>query len=104
MSEAACAVDDLAPGETLVVTLGGRAVTLVRDLEGAFHALDDACPHVGWPLHKGSVHPEAVIECSLHHGLWCLRTGEPRRYPARTPATVHTVEVRDGQVWVTLSA
>lgn len=98
------AVDDLSPGTILVLPpedtgLHGP-VTLVRDLDGEFHALEDSCPHVGASFGRGVVHEDAVIECPLHHGLWCLRTGGAVRYPARTPAKIHRVEVREGSVWL----
>lgn len=94
------AVEDLSPGSTLLLTDFQPPVTLVRDLAGDFHAIDDACPHVGASLVRGVIHEDAVIECPLHHGLWCLRTGEAKKYPARVPATIHHVEVRDGGVWL----
>ncbi|MDO5512077.1 Rieske 2Fe-2S domain-containing protein [Corynebacterium sp.] len=89
-------VDDLSPGSTKLVDDG---LLLVRDLSGEFHLIADRCPHVGWSLSGGSLHDDAVIECPLHHGLWCLRDGEPVRYPARVPMTVYPVTVRDGRVY-----
>lgn len=89
-------VDDIAPGSTRPFDDG---LLLVRDLAGDFHLIEDRCPHVGWSLATGTLHEDAVIECPLHHGLWCLRTGDPQRYPARVPMTVHPVTVRDGRVY-----
>lgn len=98
------AVEELSPGSIRVFppeeTGLDEAVTLVRDLDGRFHALEDSCPHVGASFSRGVVHPDAVIECPLHHGLWCLRTGDAVRYPARTPAKILPLEVREGGVWV----
>lgn len=98
------AVDELSPGTIRVFpredTGLGAPLALVRDLNGEFHAVEDACPHVGASFGRGVVHPDAVIECPLHHGLWCLRSGDAVRYPARTPAKIRRVEVREGGVWV----
>lgn len=100
----AAAVDDLSPGSLRLLppedTGLAVPVTLVRDLDGEFHAIGDSCPHVGASLARGVVHGDAVIECPLHHGLWCLRTGEAVRYPARTPAEIYRLEVREGAVWL----
>lgn len=90
-------VHDVAPGATLLLDDG---LLLIRDLDGDFHVTEDRCPHVGWSLRTGTVHPDAVLECPLHHGLWCLRSGEPLRYPARRPARMYPVEVRDGRVYL----
>ena len=88
-------VHDIAPGATLPLDDG---LLLVRDLAGGFHVIEDRCPHVGWSLKTATLHADAVIECPLHHGLWCLRSGDPVKYPARVPMTVHQVEVRDERV------
>lgn len=62
-----------------------------------FYAIDDACTHVG-ASHFRSTIKDGVLECWLHKGQFCLESGEPVRYPARKPARVHKVEVKDGIV------
>lgn len=55
----------------------------------AVHALDDRCPHQGYPLSQGSVR-DGVLTCEWHNWKFdlqtggCLFGGEPvRRYPTR---------------------
>lgn len=42
--------------------------------EGAAFALDDRCPHMGFPLAKGSVR-DGILTCHWHHGRFDLRSG-----------------------------
>src|SRR5262249_38975350 len=61
------------------------------------HAIDDRCPHQGYPLSQGSVR-DGVLTCDWHNWKFDLATGgctfggEPvRRYPTR---------VEDGRVYL----
>ena len=42
--------------------------------EGKVFALDNRCPHMGFPLNKGSLQ-EGIITCHWHHGRFDLRSG-----------------------------
>ncbi|PRQ06598.1 Rieske (2Fe-2S) protein [Enhygromyxa salina] len=65
------------------------------------HAVDNRCPHEGYPLSQGSVDDACVLTCNWHNWKFDLATGtnlyggdDVRTYP---------VQVRDGAVWVDLS-
>ena len=45
----------------LKVVQVGHAPVLVLFHEGSFHALDNRCPHMGFPLSKGDVHITALM-------------------------------------------
>lgn len=95
---------------------GARTVTVIESVKGSvsagfgaprdisvfregerFYAMDDACTHVG-ASHSKSMVKDGVIECWLHKGQFSLESGEPVRYPARKPARVYKVAVKDGVV------
>jgi nitrite reductase/ring-hydroxylating ferredoxin subunit len=42
--------------------------------EGKLFALDNRCPHMGFPLSKGSVQ-EGILTCHWHHARFDLRSG-----------------------------
>jgi nitrite reductase/ring-hydroxylating ferredoxin subunit len=42
--------------------------------EGKAFALDNRCPHMGFPLNKGSIQ-EGILTCHWHHGRFDLRSG-----------------------------
>jgi nitrite reductase/ring-hydroxylating ferredoxin subunit len=85
----------------LVAAAGGQTVCLFADGD-EIHAVDNRCPHMGFPLHRGTV-DEGVLTCHWHHARFDLCTGgtfdqwadELRRFP---------VEVRDGEVYVDVAA
>jgi phenylpropionate dioxygenase-like ring-hydroxylating dioxygenase large terminal subunit len=55
----------LKPGEILPVTIWQEAIAVYRDARGQLHALEDACPHKGVALHKGTVQG-SHLTCGYH--------------------------------------
>ena len=43
---------------------------------------------------------DGEVACWLHHGKFCLATGEATLYPARRALNTFPVEVRGGAVWL----
>ncbi|MGD7002575.1 Rieske (2Fe-2S) protein [Corynebacterium halotolerans] len=95
-------VADIAPGTATVITpeVSGHPtpIALFHTADG-FHAVDDTCTHLGASLARSKV-VDGEVDCWLHHGRFCLRTGEATYYPARNPLQVFPVEVRDDEVWL----
>ncbi|WP_181795182.1 non-heme iron oxygenase ferredoxin subunit [Streptomyces sp. WELS2] len=79
---------------------GADSIAVFKD-EGQYHALDDTCPHANASLSEGWVE-DGEVECPLHGGRFCLRTGEATAMPATGTARTYPVEVRDGRVWLVL--
>ncbi|MFB6173849.1 MAG: Rieske (2Fe-2S) protein [Halobacteriales archaeon] len=80
-----------------VVTAEGRSIGLFYH-EGEVHAVDNRCPHMGFPLTEGSVE-DGILTCHWHHArfeLSCGDTFDPFADDVRT----FPVEVRDGEVYV----
>ena len=65
--------------------------------EGKIHAIEDLCPHLGFPLSEGLVQ-EGEIICGWHGWQICLEDGSCRREKQR--AIVFPVELRGEEVWV----
>jgi nitrite reductase/ring-hydroxylating ferredoxin subunit len=71
----------------LVVHLDGHTLCLLADGEEV-HAVDNRCPHMGFPLHRGTV-CDGILTCHWHHARFDLSTGgtfdqwadELRRFP-----------------------
>jgi nitrite reductase/ring-hydroxylating ferredoxin subunit len=59
----------------LCVRVGGREVGLYRVGE-RIYAMDNLCPHAGFPLNEGRVEGR-VIECAAHGWPFDLETGLP---------------------------
>jgi nitrite reductase/ring-hydroxylating ferredoxin subunit len=84
--------------EGVMVVRGERCPLLVVYDEGRIVALDDRCPHMGFPLHRGSV-KDNVLTCHWHHARFDIASGCTFDLWADDIPTA-AVEVRDGEVWV----
>jgi nitrite reductase (NADH) small subunit/3-phenylpropionate/trans-cinnamate dioxygenase ferredoxin subunit len=94
-------VASLPPGEGRSVQVGRRCFAL-WNVDGVFHALDDACPHKGAPLGAGTLH-EGTVFCPLHGWAFDVRTGACHGNPRKAVQT-HATRVADGQVWLAVPA
>ena len=82
----------------MVVVRGTRCPLLVVYDDGKVFALDNRCPHLGFPLHRGSVE-DGILTCHWHHARFDLASGCTFDLWADDVPTA-AVEVRDGVVWV----
>lgn len=97
-----CGISDLSTEKGYRVTSVSPALAVFLTEDGAVHVLDDSCTHQNAALSEGWV-DDCVVECPLHMSRFDLRTGAVDAPPAELPVRVHTVEIVDGEVWVTLS-
>ena len=81
---------------------GGPVPIVVFHSDGNLHAVDNRCPHMGFPLHRGTVE-DGILTCHWHHARFDLKSGCTFDLFA-DDATVYPVEVRDGRVYVDVSA
>ena len=95
------ALADLSPIPCAVLHVEGRTVALVRD-QGRLFAVDNRCPHMGFPLDRGSV-CDGILTCHWHHARFDLATGGTFDQWA-DDVQAYPVEVRDGELWIDLSS
>jgi nitrite reductase/ring-hydroxylating ferredoxin subunit len=92
---------DLTPDEGILVHAGGRTIVLVLH-QGQVYAMDNRCPHMGFPLQKGTV-KDGILTCHWHHARFDLACGgtfdlwadDVRSYPVELRGAG-----RDVEVWV----
>jgi nitrite reductase/ring-hydroxylating ferredoxin subunit len=82
------------------IRIGSRPLALFFH-EGKVYAVDNRCPHMGFPLHRGTVR-DGILTCHWHHARFDLESGGTFDQFA-DEARVFPVEVRDGEVWVDLT-
>ena len=97
-----CSVDDVAKGTALSADVDGTQIALVHADDDQFYAVYDECSHAAVPLSEGEV-DGCTLECWLHGSRFDLRTGAPTGLPATEPVPVYPVEIRDGEVYVSLT-
>src|ERR1044071_7239640 len=75
------ATHEVRAGSLLALRTTGRLLTKVGSLpvvvfwhEGTAYAIEDRCPHMGFPLHQGTVE-SGLVTCHWHHARFDLVTG-----------------------------
>lgn len=97
--ERVASLDALKPGSAMKVVIDGIPIALVRESQGAVHALGDRCSHGDISLSEGFVEDDS-IECWAHGSKFELSTGTPRNFPAYEPVPVFAVEIDGDDVFV----
>ncbi|HLH73939.1 MAG TPA: Rieske (2Fe-2S) protein, partial [Chloroflexota bacterium] len=92
-------IADLVEKERVVVS-GGRHGIVVFHHEGKIYAVDNRCPHMGFPLSKGSLRC-GILTCHWHHARFDLASGGTFD-PFADDVRVYPTAVQDGIVWVDL--
>src|SRR5512134_2627730 len=77
---------------------GAHPPILVVYDRGRVFALDNRCPHMGFPLHSGTV-DDGILTCHWHHARFDVESGCTFDLWADDVPTCQ-VDVRDGEVWV----
>ncbi len=85
----------------MLAKAGTHGVVVFWDGERAY-ALDDRCPHMGFPLHRGTVE-DGLVTCHWHHARFDLASGGTLD-PFADDARAFPVEVDDGQVFVVVES
>ena len=105
------AVKDLPPGERRIIREGGQGGIGVFNVDGAFYALRNRCPHKGGPLCNGRLRPHVtanqvytvqhgdtpVLKCAWHQWEFDLASGRALYDPGLRVRT-YRVEVEDDMV------
>jgi nitrite reductase/ring-hydroxylating ferredoxin subunit len=90
-------LEELKAKGRLVVRGAHRPILVVHD-RGRVFALDNRCPHMGFPLERGSVE-DGILTCHWHHARFDLASGCTFDLWADDVPTC-PVEVRGADVWV----
>jgi nitrite reductase/ring-hydroxylating ferredoxin subunit len=93
----AASLEELKAKGRLVVHGGHRPILVIHD-RGRVFALDNRCPHMGFPLERGSVE-DGLLTCHWHHARFDLESGCTFDLWADDVPTC-AVEERNGKVWV----
>ncbi len=93
--------DDLKAKGSITVHPDGKPIVLF--LYGdTVYAVDNRCPHMGFPLDKGSVE-EGILTCHWHHARFDLASGGTFDLWA-DDIEAFPVEIKDGEIYVDTTA
>src|SRR5499427_1133938 len=90
-------LEELKAKGRLIVRGHHRPVLLVHE-RGQVFALDNRCPHMGFPLERGTIE-DGILTCHWHHARFELASGCTFDLWADDVPTC-PVEIRNGEIWV----
>lgn len=93
----AASVDELRAAGRVTIKVGSLPVLVVWHDERAY-AIEDRCPHLGFPLHQGTVEA-GLVTCHWHHARFDLASGCTLD-PWADDAIGFDCSLHDGDVWV----
>ena len=94
-------LDQIPQDRGLRVVIDGIGVGLYR-VGDAIHAMEDACPHAGYPLSEGEL-AGSVIACRAHGWPFDVRTGFDPDNADGFPVPCFAVEVEGNEVRIDLT-
>ena len=95
----AARLSDVKSAGCLAVNLDGHALALFAQGD-RIYALDNRCPHMGFPLHRGTV-KEGILTCHWHHARFDLASGGTFDPWADDVPTFQT-QLRGDEIWIDL--
>lgn len=96
----AASLAQLPQGGSMTVSLDGHVIALFRTPDGIF-AVDNRCPHMGFPLDRGTV-KDCILTCHWHHARFDLHSGGAFD-PWADDVRAFPVKVERGNILIDLS-
>src|SRR6202022_4415892 len=84
-------------GKSMTASIDGHVIALFHTAQGIF-AVDNRCPHMGFPLDRGTV-KDCILTCHWHHARFDLVSGGTFD-PWADDVRAYPVKVEEGVVWV----
>lgn len=83
-----------------VLKLEGKQIALFETEDGLF-AINNRCPHEGYPLVEGTMNDGCTLACNWHGWSFNLKTGKALQ--GRDPVRTYPIERRGQDIWVDLT-
>lgn len=97
----AASVADVQAEACMSVQVNGHTLALFS-YEDQIYAVDNRCPHMGFPLDRGTVR-DGILTCYWHYARFDLASGGTfDQFADDVP--VFPTQIRDGDVWIDLAA
>jgi nitrite reductase/ring-hydroxylating ferredoxin subunit len=96
----AASLSDLPEGGRMTVKLDGHVIAMFHTPEGIF-AVDNRCPHMGFPLDRGTVN-DCILTCHWHHARFDLHSGGAFD-PWADDVRAFPVKVEGDDIWIDLA-
>ncbi|MFC4347731.1 Rieske (2Fe-2S) protein [Kordiimonas lipolytica] len=83
-----------------VLKIEGKQIALLSTEAGLF-AINNRCPHEGYPLIEGTLNDSCTLACNWHGWAFDLKSGEALQ--GRDPVRTYPVERRGADIWIDLT-
>ncbi|MCH8551920.1 MAG: non-heme iron oxygenase ferredoxin subunit [Natronospirillum sp.] len=95
-----CATSDIPEDDVIAQTVGDQEIALY-EVEGSYFATDNLCTHGQARLSEGFLE-DGEIECPLHQGRFCVKSGKAMCAPLTEDIRAYPVKISGDRVWVDL--
>ncbi|MGB0849491.1 MAG: non-heme iron oxygenase ferredoxin subunit [Thiolinea sp.] len=92
-------INEIKPGKMKRVDTPDGKRILVCNVDGDFYAVDDMCTHEDASLYLGCLKGDQV-QCSLHGGMFNIKTGVATVEPAELPLQTYVVKLENDLIQV----
>ena len=92
-------INEIKPGKMKRVDTPDGKRILICNVDGEFFAVDDMCTHEDASLYLGCLKGNQV-QCSLHGGMFNVKTGEATVEPAELPLKTYVVTLKNDSIQV----
>lgn len=93
-------VDDLIEDDVIGVVIEGKDLAIYR-IDGEVYVTDNICTHGLARLSDGFVE-DGQIECPLHQGKFCIKTGKALCAPLEVDVQTYPTKVENDQVYAAM--
>lgn len=93
-------VEDIPKNEMHVFNVGKLEI-LVANVDGEFYAVENRCPHMGYPLFFGTLKGK-ILKCGFHNAEFDLSSGKALNEVTGKPLRVFKLAMQDSQILVEL--
>lgn len=91
-------VRDLSKNQMRVYNVKGQEI-LVINIEGELYAVNNQCPHLGYPLYLGRLEGDVLV-CGFHDAKFNVRTGKSIGPVTGKPLKTFQVKIHDSSIFV----
>ncbi len=81
-----------------VFKVEGQEILLVN-VEGEIYALENRCPHMGYPLYLGSLEGKVLI-CGFHYAKFDVITGKSLGRVTKKPLKTFEIKIQNSMILV----
>jgi nitrite reductase/ring-hydroxylating ferredoxin subunit len=92
-------LDELKEKQKIAITVQNHPIVIFY-INEKIHAIRNQCPHMGFPLDRGTV-KDGIITCHWHHAKFDLKCGGTFDIWADDVQT-YPVELKENEVWINL--